>query len=476
MSEISLLKRNSLYYFISSLARLVANSLIFIIIARIFGAEEFGLFSTAHTLSTLFLLLADFGFDILITTEIARYRNDIRKIVSKYFPIKFVFTLAAAILLAITNLLLPIPESSKTLVFIFLFNMVFTSLLNLLFAFFRGIEKFKYEAIVSSISNFGLLTVIGGLAYFQQDLVILAVSMVAIRLFSLIVAYTIFKKNLDKIVLNFNFVRLRVEFKKVMIFGFHLLFGTLFFQIDSILILAIRGEFDAGLYQAVFKLMMISLIIPDVLVGALMPTLTRLYSNGDQKWMAINKVLFKCLYLTGLLVGFLFFSYPEFILDNIYKKTEFLDSVFILKLAGIVVFIRYFFESFAASLTVCDKQSRRTITVIVASFLSISLNIIFLPIYGITVSIVISIMVNFIAGVFYLTFVSKSFLLWFVDLKYVFPLLLIVFFSTPFFNELINSEITRIIVSVFIFVTLTLFINFSGKERQLLFAIKDNIA
>ncbi len=475
MGEITQLKKNSIFYFVSSLSRLVANSLVFIIIARIFGAEDFGSFSTAHTLATLFLLLADFGFDVLITTEIARNRSDIESIVGKYFPIKFVFTFGAAILLAFTNLILPISDKSKTLVLIFTFYMVFTSLLNLLFAFFRGMEKFKYEAIISMVSNFILLLMITILAYIQLELSLIAISMVLVKLISLIAAYWIYKRNLKSVNYNFNFFKLKTEFRKVMIFGFHLLFGTLYFQIDSILILTIRGEFEAGLYQAVFKLMVIALIIPDVMVGALIPTLTRLFSNFDIKWENISRVLFKVLYLSGLLVGFIFFSFSEFILTTIYNKPEYLQSAFLLRVAGIIVFIRYFFETFAASLTVQDKQIHRTITVIIVSIISVSLNIILLPKYGIEASILISLFTNLIAGIFYSIFVHKFFIKWVLDPKFIFPIFIIIILSLPFFGNIFVSNYIHIFAVSLVFIIATTFFNFSAKERQLLFKMKENI-
>lgn len=475
MGEITQLKKNSVFYFISSLSRLVANSLVFIIIARIFGAEDFGSFSTAHTLSTLFLLLADFGFDVLITTEIARNRSNVESIVGKYFPIKFVFTFGAAILLAFTNIILPISDKSKTLVLIFTFYMVFTSLLNLLFAFFRGIEKFKYEAIISMVSNFSLLIMISVLAYIQLELSLIAASMVLVKLISLVAAYWIYKRNLISVTYNFNFFKLKTEFRKVMIFGFHLLFGTLYFQIDSILILSIRGEFEAGLYQAVFKLMVIALIIPDVLIGALIPTLTRLFSNFDIKWENISRLLFKVLYLSGLLVGFIFFNFSEFILTAIYNKPEYLQSVFVLKIAGIIVFIRYFFETFAASLTIQDKQIHRTITVIIVSIISVSLNLILLPIYGIEASILISLFTNLIAGIFYAIFVHRLFIKWVLDPKFIFPVIIIIFLSLPFFNNIFTSDFIHIIVVSSVFIIITTLFNFSDKEKQLLFKMKENI-
>ena len=132
ISETRRIQKNSLYLFISTFSRLVTNSLLFIIIARYFGVEIFGSFTAAHTLSSMFLVLADFGFDILITTEVARNIENPLKIFQKFVPIKILFSSIALILLWITSVLIPGSSESKNLIFLFGFNMFFTTLTNVI--------------------------------------------------------------------------------------------------------------------------------------------------------------------------------------------------------------------------------------------------------------------------------------------------------------------------------------------------------
>ncbi|MBU1298287.1 MAG: oligosaccharide flippase family protein, partial [Bacteroidetes bacterium] len=72
MDVIRRIRHNSFFSFLSSFTRLLTNFLFFIGIARFYGAEIFGSFTAAHTLSLLFLYLADFGLDLMLTTQVAR--------------------------------------------------------------------------------------------------------------------------------------------------------------------------------------------------------------------------------------------------------------------------------------------------------------------------------------------------------------------------------------------------------------------
>ena len=103
MNEIKNISKNSVFYFISTLSRLVSNVVIFLLIARHYGPQLFGSFSSAHTLSMLYLLIADFGFDLLLTTEIAKNRENVSEIVNRFVPSKMVLIIISCLLLLLSG-------------------------------------------------------------------------------------------------------------------------------------------------------------------------------------------------------------------------------------------------------------------------------------------------------------------------------------------------------------------------------------
>jgi len=97
MTEASRIRNNSVFSFLSISSRLVANVVVFWIIARVYGPELFGQFTFAQTLATIFILFADFGFDILLTNEIARDRDKAKALFQQFFSLKLIFSLVALI-------------------------------------------------------------------------------------------------------------------------------------------------------------------------------------------------------------------------------------------------------------------------------------------------------------------------------------------------------------------------------------------
>ncbi len=470
MGESAVIKKNSFYYFISSASRLVANSLIFIIIGRIYGPESFGSFTTAHTFSAIFLLFADFGFDILITTEIARNKNNFSEIIRKYFPIKLFFTSLSFMLFLIVTFFVPVSDESKIFMFIFAFHLVFTTLLNMVYSSFRGLEQFKYEAVISSVTNFSLLLLVAYFSYHQYSLPFMAMFMVLTKASGLVIGVLIFK---DRISFKSIFSKKQFLFsdiKLVLIFGLHLIFGTIFFQIDSVLILIILGEYQAGLYQAVFKLLMIALLIPDILVGAILPTVTRLFSVSDKKGEQISAVLFKFLFAVSLPVAFFMFFFPRDILLLVYNKIEYLESSVILQAAALILVARYSFETFGMRLTVKNKQFIRTMIVIAVSIINIILNIIFIPSYGIKASILISLASNLLAGMLYSYFTKDEFIFCINDLRLMIPVLTMAIYTVLFYS--FNPEFWVSITFVLISYPALLQLYFPKSEREFLFRLK----
>src|SRR3989339_1600547 len=84
--------KNSLFILFSQIIRLVTVLLISVGIARLYGPETFGQFSIAFTIANICLIIADFGFDVLLTTEISKNRDIAFLLCRKYFSIKIIFT------------------------------------------------------------------------------------------------------------------------------------------------------------------------------------------------------------------------------------------------------------------------------------------------------------------------------------------------------------------------------------------------
>jgi len=404
MEEFSNVKKNSFFYLISTTSRLVSNAILFIIVARYYGAEIYGSFTVAHTLSSFALVIADFGFDLLIISEIAQHPQKTEEIFLKYLPLKIMFCFIAFGLLLLSTIFIPTSELTLKLILIFAFNMFFTALTNNFFAFFRGLEKFFIEAKVSFITNILILALVWFGSLHSISVILIAL----IILFARIIGFILIGKeylslySFRKFEKNFNLRK--EEFKKSLVFGLHLLFGTLYFQIDTILLVALKNEYEAGIYQAVFKLLVIVLVVPELIIGALFPTVARLFSSGEDSWNSSVRFAFKLLFLICLPICLIMYFYPAAIIKIIYAHKEYMPAIEILQISAFVIFIRFIAEPFAMTLTATKKQTTRTIIVFIATVVNVVLNVFLIPIWGAKGAIIVSVVTNLFTFIAYFVF------------------------------------------------------------------------
>jgi len=476
MNLSSLIKKNFSFIAISAISRLIVNSLLFIIVGRFYGTEIFGSFTSSYTLSLLFTYLADYGFDVFITAEVAKNRNDIQSIVSRFFLIKIIFTSIAVTLFFITCLIIPSNTTTKIILMIFSLNIIFSTLLGMIFSIFKGFERFNFEAKISIVTNITLLVVIVFLSYFRMNIYYIVFAIIIFRLFGLILAYHKLESYVSVKDLKFDFKisKIMKDIKHVSAFGLDLLFGSLFLQIDTILILSIKGEAQAGIYQSVFRIAMIIFIFPDLIINTLFPTIIRLYHQKNAVWEKLSEISFRFLYFISLPVALFLFIYSEETLRFIYGQKDFFresqnlqDSISILKIATFIFILRFCATPFAMVITIKGEQYKRTIVVIIATILNILLNIYFIPQYGAMAAIVVSVFTNLFALTSYIYF--SNCWKWLINYKIIFLLLisLSLVISFHYLNHFV-SIITQIIF-IPIYIIFGLKNVFSSSERKLIF-------
>ena len=417
------IRRNSFFSFLSISLRLIANVIVFWIIARFYGPSLFGQFSFAQTLATIFILFGDFGFDVLLTNEISRNRENAVKIFRQFFSLKLVFTFFALAGMWVFVFINNFSFQARILIIVFSFYMVFTTLSNFLFALYKGFERLEYETKVSLIINLLLLIIVLVLVFFKIDLVYIALVFVLTRLIGFSIAIRYSREVLQNISFRLFFKEIRIVRNKVFVYGFHLTFSYLFFQLDTILLAFWKGDYDVGIYQAVFKLIAIPLVIPEILVNALMPTLSRLHIENKKEWARIGMLMNKLLIVIILPLSIILYVYADQIIYLIYGTDKYLAAIPLLRIFALTLFVRFNLETFALMLTTSDRQKLRMLVVLAAAFLNFTINYFMIPKYGVYGAAITSLGTNIFVWVCYMLATSPLFLNWIVNLKTIVTLM-----------------------------------------------------
>ncbi len=473
--EFSIIKKNTFYSTITIFSRLLANVILFWLLARFYGPERFGIFTFGHALATTFIILADFGLDVLLITEINSNPSNKKQIIEKLLGIKLIFVISAFVLMLVASFFFPISQKSFALIVVFAFYLVFTSLNNFLFGIFRGFERFIFEARVSLISNFSLVIMSLLLMLLNVELIYIAICFTLTRILGVLVSIIYLLKIDTTIKLNLKFRNLGVLKEKTLIFGLHLIFSYLFFQIDTLLLAKMRDEYSVGIYQSVMKLIMLPLVIPDILNNAMMPTLTRLHNQLKNDWFRLGQSMGRLLIIVIVPVTIVFYYFSNEIIDLIYGLKKYYDAVIVLQIFGLILFVRFLLEPFALMLTTSNRQKIRMITVIIATALNILLNLYFIPRYGVIGASIVSLIINSIVGITYFIAVEKEFSSYLLNVKNLFLLVFSLSLMIILVNLTFLSFFLKLMTFTMCYIVFVLFYYLTESEKEVFRTILNKI-
>lgn len=467
MSDFERISRNSIYSFLSISFRLVSNVLLFWLIARFYGKDIFGQFSIAQTFAAIFVLFADFGLDMLLTTEIPKDLKRARELFQRYFSIKLFLTIVAFIVMIAIAVSGKFDSQVNQLIIIFSFYAAFTTLSNFLYALFKGFEQLGYETRVAFFVNFFTLILILTLIFLEKDIITISLSFVGMRFLGFIVAIYYAHKLLPDITFRPSFKDVRKILDHVVVFGLFLVFGNLYFQLDTILIAYLLDTESVGIYQAVFKLIVLPLIIPEIFVGSILPALARLYSSEIEKWDKIGFSLYKLLVYISIPISITLFVYPDQIILLIYG-VEYIEAVPILRVFSIIVLVRFFAETYGLMLTSSLRQKMRMYVVLGATVFNLVLNLLLIPQIGIVGAVITALLTNLLVA-FLFIYITKSFS--FIWIKNVLSIKLIIVSALLYSTLFAFGEFGYWIVGILAIIPYLLFIYYkllSVQEKQYL--------
>lgn len=469
MEQTARIRWNSLFSLLTSAIQLVANAILFLSIARFYGPEAFGQFTTAHLLSTLFLPLADFGLDLLFTTEVARQRANADLLFRRFAVIKLSFSGIAVIGMWLLPFAHDFSEATRWLIYIFSFSVAFTALANFFFALFKGLEQFQHQVWISFAQNVVLLISLVLLGILHAQIWLFAVIFTVTRALGVVSAAVVAAR-----LVRFQAFRIApAEWKQVMRqgwpFGVHLLFAMAYFQLDTLLLAFWKGDHAVGIYQSVMKLIALVLVLIDVASNALLPVLSRFHDEDKQKWMRLGRLLNKTLLLLSLPIALIFFVYAEQVIALIYGSEKFASAVPIMRVAAFIIVIRFALETYGLMLTTSGHQFVRMVFVIMATVMTVVLNFYAIPRYGIYGAAFVSLLTNLALATGLFWSLRSFFAQWTFDAQYILPAALTIVLGIVLWNLRVLSLWQSLPPALALYALVLYFVGYTKDERRMIF-------
>jgi len=398
--KISNIAKNTSYFTLALTLQKIISFTYFTLMARAIGPADLGKYYFAIALTSIFGIFIDLGQSSILTRETAKRPNEAGKIFSSIFltklPLMFLSSLAVFLLINLSNY----QEITKQLVYLSMICMALDSFTLTFFAVSRGFHNLKYESIASVI--FQTLVFLGIILAlkFNLGLYWLMMSLVIASTYNFLYSFFIIIKKWG---IKINWRPDSLLIKSILAisapFAVYAIFQRLYMYFDSVLLSALAGDHQVGIYQIPFKIIFALQFLPLAFVASLFPALSSYWhSNREQLSITFERAM------NYLIIISLPISVGGAILADkiiLIFKNGFSDAILPLQITMAAVIFMFLNFPVGSLLNACDKQKRNTINMGIILAASVIMNLILIPRYqavGASITVLATNVLMFVLG------------------------------------------------------------------------------
>jgi len=374
------------------------KGVIVVIAARTLGTELFGSFNLAQSIAATFMLLNDFGLDMLLVREVAKGDSKNSQYLAALFTIKTSLLLISIAALFIFGPLLSSSTLIKNLLMILGASSILDTLRDFHLSFARGQNRMDIDAINQTIVN-GIILVLSTVGLlFHPSVFLLAYAYLLgscagllITLLDVRVYYYTLKRHYSRPMLQ------RV-IKESLPLGLSTACITILLYADTIIIGIVRDTTSVGLYAAAMKIIQLLYVGAGLIATAYLPLLSQQASASQKNFIITIRSFLYVSIIASIGITFISFFIAPYAVPILFGNT-YASSVHVFQiLLGSIPFV-YVSTVLGYILLVRNHQDKIVPFLIAGTSVNLLLNVLFigkLGIEGAAVANVISQIINFL--------------------------------------------------------------------------------
>ncbi len=389
---------------IVSLTLIISKILLYlyrIIIARNYGPEVYGLFTLSIVLLSWFRIFSSLGIKegLLRYLSLFRAKNEKEKIqyvLKKSFFILISTSILASVLLFFSSdfIAMKFFSNSSLTIFLKIFSITlpFTALTSIFLTIIRSFERIGWFSFISEVlGNFIQLIALVILIFLGITSTSVPISYL-IGIFSMLIAsYFISKLSVPNIFTSNKKIdseKNKKVFKEMFSYSWPFLFygviNFIFYWTDSFMIGIFKNVESVGFYNAAVPIAML-LSIPFSLFGQLFfPLVTKEFSKGNLETVKqLSQQVGKWTFMIVMPLFILLVIFPGTFINILFGK-EYLVAENALRFLSISALFLAISNVSQELLSIKGKSKLILFDMICAAVINIILNMIFIPLYGIT--------------------------------------------------------------------------------------------
>jgi O-antigen/teichoic acid export membrane protein len=385
MKTLSELARDSALAIIFHVAPRFANALTLILIGRLAGPEQAGVFSLATTY-LLIITVAMSGLDDLLIRQVARERESASRYLANFLLLRLASSIGLYFaLMVILQSVLHYAATTTLPIAILTLGVLPDSLALVAEAVLLGQRRFGPPAIVLGVAN-GLKLIIGAIILLRGGgLIEIAWLWLIGNTLGMLVLLAIAIKQVGGMRRSdwLNFSLLKEHWRTALVFSVATVLTTMDSQTDTVLLSVLRNEAQVGWYGAATTITFSLLVLAQAYRFAVYPLMTRYAVQApDQLARLFQKSVY---YLSAIIMpivtGVVIFAPP--LVGTIFGP-KFLPTVGALQILVISLLFLFLGEPCNRLMLVKDRQKVIVKFLVISALSNVALNLLLIPAHGAT--------------------------------------------------------------------------------------------
>ncbi len=408
------------WLWIGSLLGSGSTFLIYIILARTLGTEDFGLFSSSLAIVGILTLISGFGISQWWLKIFGKEGYEGIRWFKSSFKLILFSLFFVIILLFFWATFGPHNDITKKLLYVMSLFLISQVVIEMVAAKFQLEERYSEMAIWQLLPNLARLTLISLCMYiFMNNFSVVDISYIYAIVAVIFIGIGIYQLNImykgdfglishtGKTTNILIIPTVKNVFLEAWPFGLSLLFSFIYVQSDIILVKYMVGDEAAGIYNVSFIILAAVLMFPTIFYQKfLMPKLHRWANHDKKKFYEVYKKGNIVMLVSGTFTMLLVLMFSENIILFLFGK-EYEYSIELLNLLAFILPVYFVAYSTGATLITGNHMKLKVKLMGTIALLNIILNLYLIPIYSSIGAAVATIICNILLLLFYYYFSEK---------------------------------------------------------------------
>ena len=400
--------KNSFWFAFGTAVTKIARAVIVIYVAKILGAEQYGIFTYALSIVGIFMIFADLGLTSILTRELSKDGDEKNSYLSTAFFVKIGFLLFAIILgIVIGPIISKFKEAEHLVVMISVF-VASESMRTFLYSITRAQNKMQTEAGLGITAEIISVAIILILFLKNPSVDSLVTAFIIGNVIGMIITFVFLRKNFVNIFKYFDKDLVKKIITSSLPFAIMGVFGIFMTNIDSLMIGFWNEPKILGLYAAAQKPIGLLYAIPSLLSVSLFPLISRLVTDAKKNIVAVIQKSYRVSIIIALpiIFGGIILAGP--IITSTFGD-EYLGAMLTFQILISTLIFAFPASIFADVLLAEDRQKVFITSSAFGGLTNVILNFIFIPQYGIAGSAIATLVAQLVmSGILYIK-VKKSY-------------------------------------------------------------------